>query len=230
MQAIRQAESSAGGQDQETDQCRSKKPTAPTTEELQEGLQNDLGEQYWNGRGSEEQIPPSGQRKICSGRSSSATRTAKLKCKAETDGDTAWRGNTAELARHRNPGPPDKRRLCAMGGAQSAVTDAQKQMLHVRDTVGDSLQVESVMTALDTRAPVKGHETPATEKDAGATGPQKVLRSLDLRLLRMTPEGQSRARRQDHGRECSGNGCNAIRPSSTHKQIAHGSTRARHFA
>ena len=48
-QAVRQAESSAGGQDQETDQRRSKKPKIPLTEKLQEGLQSDLGEQ-WTGR------------------------------------------------------------------------------------------------------------------------------------------------------------------------------------
>ena len=48
MQAIRQAESSASGQDQETDPRKSKKLKIPATEELQEGLLNDLGEQ-WTG-------------------------------------------------------------------------------------------------------------------------------------------------------------------------------------
>ena len=46
MHAFRQAESSASGQDQERDQRKSKKMKIPTAEELQGGVQNDLGEQW----------------------------------------------------------------------------------------------------------------------------------------------------------------------------------------
>ena len=66
MQAKRQAENSTSGQDQETDQRKSKKVKIPTTEEPQESLPDRLRRAVdWNGRGSEEQIHPVSQRKVC---------------------------------------------------------------------------------------------------------------------------------------------------------------------
>ena len=93
MQAIRQAQSSASGQDQETDQRKSKKMGIPTTEELQGGLRNCLGEQ-WTGmdEGLKNRLIQAVNQRIAPYRprsSSPTTRTAKLKYKSEFDGDTA---------------------------------------------------------------------------------------------------------------------------------------------
>ena len=65
MQAIRQAESSASGQDQETDPRKSKKLKIPETEELQ-GRPSERPRRAvdWNGRGPAEQIHPGSQREV----------------------------------------------------------------------------------------------------------------------------------------------------------------------
>ena len=84
-------------------------------------------------------------------------------------------------------------------------------------------------------AQVKSDEAAATEKDAGAGGSTEgaekhrfQVTEYDLRRCSSCAElfVQRRARQQDHG--TNSRVVDATRSSSAHKQIAHGSTRARY--
>ena len=151
-----------------------------------------------------------------------------------------------------NPGPPDKRRPYPMCGAQNQLqtrrsTCSMCETLSVTvwkcSTCPDGFRKQGTLfcdDCMEHAAQVKGDEAAATEKDAGASGSTEgaekhrfQVTENDLRRCSCCAEPfvQRRARRQDHGHEFPGSGCNSFFVSSqTNRSWIHTCTVCqRHF-
>ena len=181
----------------------------------------------WNGRGSEDQIHPSGQPIICS----LLIKEKQLRDenrKAEVQRGTRRRHCLARkhcrIGKEEIPGRLDKRRPCPMCGAQNqlqtrrstcSMCETPSVTVWKCSTCSDGIRKQGILCCKDCMehaAQVKGDEAAATEKDACASGSTEGAEKLrsqvkvtenDLRrcIRCEEPFFQRRARRQDHGHE-----------------------------
>ena len=142
--------------------------------------------------------------------------------KSTMESDTRMQNGEAK-----KPGPPDRLKTCPKCGAQCqvqtrkgkcAICEAQTTPVWRYSTCSDGIHKRGTLICkecLGHGAPVKGDEARETERSAGASGPTEDaqlartdVNEADLRRCNRCAEPfvTRRARRQDHGQDCSG-GC-----------------------
>ena len=147
-----------------------------------------------------------------------------------------WRGKNrrwrvtpeCRIGEAKKPGPPDKLKTCPMCGAQCqmqtrkgkcAIRETQTTTVWRCSTCSDGIHKRGTLICeecLGRGAPVKRDAVTETERSAGASGPTEIaqmagtdVNEADLRRCNRCAEPfvTRRARRQDHGQNCSGGGC-----------------------